>query len=216
MRPDAPKTMDLILGWAQTYSIASRGGIAPDANTDMAIGLKLRVAITSSYFFMVSSALYNIFDPETQGVIKRVHDTGCDIGLHFNYPAYSSKYEHECITEGLLLERVVPVTAMSVHQPDEEVVNWKKLPWPNSCERRFVNGDFKYFSDASHQWRWGMPIESKAFEQGENLHILIHPVWWDEINDTPVRRLEQVAERTKQKALRYLRMDCRNVWDQAK
>ena len=47
-RPEAPKTMASICGCLQTYSIASRGAMAPDANTDIATGLKRRVAIVFS------------------------------------------------------------------------------------------------------------------------------------------------------------------------
>src|ERR1700733_11786361 len=48
-RLDAPNTIDSIFGCWQTYSIASRGGIAPDARTDIAIGRNRRVAIILSY-----------------------------------------------------------------------------------------------------------------------------------------------------------------------
>jgi hypothetical protein len=44
-RLDAPNTMASILGWRQTYSIASRGAIAPDASTDIATGRNRRCAI---------------------------------------------------------------------------------------------------------------------------------------------------------------------------
>ena len=45
---EAPKTIDSIFGILQTYSTASRGAIAPEASTDIAIGRNLRVAIASS------------------------------------------------------------------------------------------------------------------------------------------------------------------------
>jgi len=38
-RLDAPNTIDSILGCWQIHSMASFGGIAPDANTDMAMAL---------------------------------------------------------------------------------------------------------------------------------------------------------------------------------
>ena len=37
---DAPKTIDSMFGCAQTHSIASSGGIAPEAKTDIAIARK--------------------------------------------------------------------------------------------------------------------------------------------------------------------------------
>ena len=51
-RLDAPNTIDSIFGWRQMYSIPSWGDSAPDARTDMAIGLKRRVAIRFSYASM--------------------------------------------------------------------------------------------------------------------------------------------------------------------
>ena len=44
VRLDAPKTIDSMFGCAQTHSIASRGGIAPEAKTDIAIGRNRRSA----------------------------------------------------------------------------------------------------------------------------------------------------------------------------
>lgn len=40
-RLDAPNTIDAMFGCWQTHSIASRGGMAPDANTDMAMARNL-------------------------------------------------------------------------------------------------------------------------------------------------------------------------------
>src|SRR5262245_48568130 len=45
---DAQKTMASILGCAHTYASASRGWIAPEANTDIAMGRNRRVAIACS------------------------------------------------------------------------------------------------------------------------------------------------------------------------
>src|ERR1700730_10940716 len=40
---DAPNTIDSIFFLLQTYSMASRGSIAPEAKTDIATGLNLRL-----------------------------------------------------------------------------------------------------------------------------------------------------------------------------
>ena len=45
---DAPNTIDSICGWPHTYSSASRGAIAPEANTDIATGRKRRSAMVFS------------------------------------------------------------------------------------------------------------------------------------------------------------------------
>jgi hypothetical protein len=45
---EAPNTIDLMSFWRQTYSIASRGLIAPEARTDIATGLNLRDAMAFS------------------------------------------------------------------------------------------------------------------------------------------------------------------------
>ena len=46
---DAPNTIDWICGWRQTYSMAARGSIAPDASTDIAISRQRRSRIVFSY-----------------------------------------------------------------------------------------------------------------------------------------------------------------------
>ena len=47
-RLDAPKTIASMLGWEQAHSIASFGGIAPDAKTDIAMARNLRLLSASS------------------------------------------------------------------------------------------------------------------------------------------------------------------------
>ena len=43
-RLEAPNTIDSMFGSAHTHSIASRGGMAPEASTDMAIGAERPLA----------------------------------------------------------------------------------------------------------------------------------------------------------------------------
>src|SRR6478752_2692602 len=48
-RLDAPKTIDSIRGMEASHSIASAGGTAPEANTDIAIARNRRVCKASAY-----------------------------------------------------------------------------------------------------------------------------------------------------------------------
>ncbi|NJK97889.1 MAG: hypothetical protein HC905_25935 [Bacteroidales bacterium] len=79
------------------------------------------------------------------------------------------------------------VDAVSFHRPiDLELFQRLELnSLPHAYETLFLE-NFKYFSDSRGLWRFGNPLESKEFKNNKNLHLLIHPIWWNEEELEPI------------------------------
>ena len=73
-RLDAPKTIDSMFGCSQTHSRASRGGIAPDAKTDIATARNWRVSMG------VAVGVEPARHPEAELVDVRADDRVLDAG----------------------------------------------------------------------------------------------------------------------------------------
>jgi len=148
-----------------------------------------QMGITSTYFLFLRNPFYNIFSREGETVVGKLISYNHNIGLHFD----SAKYEYKTIPQ--LAYQVtreiefiqdffgVKLDAVSFHRPFS-LQYYSKLEissCPHSYEPIFVN-KFKYFSDSRGMWRYGFPLDSKEYELRQNLHLLIHPIWWNNKN----------------------------------
>lgn len=143
--------------------------------------------VHSTYFFMLRSPLYNVFGGRGSEQVKRILADGHWFGLHVDCSLYKDitahNLSHYVFKECLLLEQFFgqPVEAVSFHRPGRLEMSGVELDrWPHSYERVFLE-EFEYFSDSKAKWIKGNPIESQAFFKRKNLHILVHPVWWNTI-----------------------------------
>jgi hypothetical protein len=144
--------------------------------------------VVSTYFVLVTSDLYNVFSKRNQELLKEILVCGHEIGLHFDevrYPEISGNSEElikKILEEASILEHVVghPITKVSMHRPSKYTLEADlKIPGMiNSYGKVFFN-DMKYLSDSRHHWREPV-IDIIREEQFEKLHILTHPVGYNE------------------------------------
>ena len=149
--------------------------------------LEKELGIHSTYFFMVSCPLYNVFSAKGIEQVRQILAAGHHFGLHFDCAVYQDispdnlkdHVERECH----LLEQCFqpPIEAVSFHRPpsagfEVRQVELKRLP--HSYEPVF-HDKFRYFRDSGGNWAAeGDPLESQEFKRGEHLHLCIHPIWW--------------------------------------
>jgi len=176
------------------------------------------LGITSTYFFMIRCPSYNVFSGKGAEQINNILSAGHHLGLHFDCALYNdisaSNIERYISRECQLLKEFFgrQVTAISFHRPGQMELNGITLrKWPNSYEEVFTK-DFEYFSDSRGNWARGNPSESEAFSKLKNLHILIHPIWWTEIETEPYNRLLNFVEQTGKRIGHYLSENCQ-VWN---
>ncbi|MBV0925455.1 hypothetical protein KTS45_14705 [Halomicroarcula limicola] len=157
--------------------------------------------VHSTYFFLVSSPVYNVLNEDTREVLTAIQDLGHDVGLHFSTHQYWSP-EDVPETDEPIAERVAqewdilstvadPIETVSFHIPPERVLRHEFDGFPSTYEPRFFS-EIGYCGDSSQRWR-SDPPEVDRF--GSKMQILTHPGLWGEDDDSFEARVrEGVAE----------------------
>ncbi len=174
----------------ETYQRSSRFVILRH-DVDFSLEAALRFAeleskngVQATYFLLLSTSFYNLFDRKANDIIKEIKGMGHDIGLHFDearYPILNEQQLIKCVKKEISIMSQgldMKINAVSMHRPSKWVleadVQFDTLI--NSYGREFFN-DFKYLSDSRMHWREDVyqVIQSNAYER---LHILTHPIWY--------------------------------------
>lgn len=175
--------------------------------------------IKSVYFILVSSNFYNIMSKQNQGNIRKILAMGHGIGLHFDEKKYTeelqeyssaeekiSKIQQYVQEEAEILGKAAgqKITEVSMHRPSKETLE-ADIEFPgiiNSYSRKFFN-DFKYVSDSRMYWREDVEkiVSSNEYRA---LHILTHPFWYSETEETMRDKLYNYFSDTVQKTYETL------------
>lgn len=145
--------------------------------------------VSSTYFVMVTSSLYNAFSKQGREALLEIKSLGHEVGVHYDERVYSDaigeteKIRRNIQKEAALLGQVLdsPVTVVSMHRPSKIILesDLKISGIINSYGKVFFH-DFKYVSDSRRRWRESVEeiIESRKYQR---LHILTHAFWYNDI-----------------------------------
>ena len=147
--------------------------------------------VHSTYFALLRTDFYNVASAKGYACIRRIHELGHDIGLHFDEKTYNP---HQDIISAMaweagILSEVcdVPVKSVSMHRPSQETLeaDYQIPGLVNTYGQTFFR-EFKYLSDSRRRWRY--PVK-ELIQSGQysRFQILTHPFWYSEEN----RSLEQ-------------------------
>jgi len=190
----------------------------------MVSSLEKDLGIHSTYFFMVSCPLYNVFSAKGAEQIKQILAAGHHFGLHFDCAVYEDISAHNLNDyveeECHLLEHFFKksIEAVSFHRPPSagfEVRNVELKRLPHSYEPVFDGDKFQYFADSRGNWAKGDPLESPEFLTRKNLHLCIHPIWWTMEPKTPLECLVDLVQRIGNRSEQYIAENCQ-VWNECK
>lgn len=157
--------------------------------------LEQECGVSSTYFVLVTSDLYNVFSARSAKAIHRIMECGHEIGLHFDEVRYPDAAHPEELTKLIMKEAELlsyvtgfPVTCVSMHRPSRRTLEADlKIPdMVNSYGQTFFR-DFKYVSDSRMHWREPV-LDYIQQEKYERLHILTHAVWYQE-QEMPLREV---------------------------
>jgi hypothetical protein len=145
------------------------------------------VGVEATYFFMLRTAHYSVFTKEGTAEVQKILDMGHHLALHFDCAAYPEDASEEDLASACRKEAGMlgdwfnrSVEVVSYHRPSPVVLTGNpalSAPLPHTYMSQFVN-DMKYCSDSRGQWKYGDPTSQTAFQEGQPMHILIHPIWW--------------------------------------
>jgi hypothetical protein len=191
---------------------------------DMDLGYATQLAkveetlgVTATYFIMLSSEFYNPFTSQGRTLISQILDAGHQIGLHFDAAAYpqmetaselGSLVEHEAETLGRCTGRLVE--AVSFHRPNQFILSG--APGISGRLRHTYeacfSSDIWYCSDSRGNWNSGNPLNSQAFQARQAMHLLLHPIWWDQQAIAPFSKLERFLDEKIAFLSRQLALNC--------
>jgi hypothetical protein len=182
--------------------------------------IEASVGITATYFLFLKSPFYNIFSYEEEKYIQNIIENNHHIGLHFDYSNYEiktvSQLSFQIKKEADFIQNYfgIKVDAVSFHRPfDIDFFSKLELSiYPHAYESIFLE-KYKYFSDSRGQWRFGDPLESTEYKQGKNLHILIHPIWWNENEILPEQSIGNFRESYTFKLEKFLKSELKGFWE---
>jgi len=179
--------------------------------------LEYKYAIKSTYFVLLSTNFYNVFSKESDLILKKIIDLGHDIGLHFDEKRYYISNENELEywvnREKHILELALnkEVKVVSMHRPSkwilENDIQFQELI--NTYSKKFFS-NFKYLSDSRMHWREDV-IEIIETEIYDKLHILTHPFWYSNEDESIKQKIEQFINNAKKDRYIYLKDNIRDI-----
>lgn len=180
-----------------------------DVDMDLEKALNLaeienKCGISSTYFFLLRTDHYNVFSQSGTETVNKIIFLGHKLGLHFDCAAYKTnanvtELAEYCRAEVKILEYWfnTKIEIVSYHRPNALVLSGDpqlSAPLPHSYMPLY-NHEIQYFSDSRGEWKRGAPWQSEIIEQKKPLHILVHPIWWNEIPQSPYETLSTLVDR---------------------
>jgi hypothetical protein len=162
-----------------------------------------RHGVRATYFFMLTSPYYSLFEVEAGRMAREIAAQGHHIGLHFDPTCYVGRRDRDLQTtigrERRVLEELLEteVAFVSFHNPgyaglmDETSTHIAGLL---NVYGGKIRSDYLYASDSGGFWRHKPIHEVLAARQHDKLHILTHPVWWCAERQSPRRKVARCVE----------------------
>ena len=150
--------------------------------------LETDFGVKSTYFTLLRTDFYNPASASGTAFLRRIHELGHEIGLHFDetaYPNSSISISELICREAAVLSSICgfPITTVSMHRPSKATLDADlKVPGMiNSYGKTFFH-DFKYLSDSRRHWREPV-LDIIRDGSYDRLHILTHAFWYNETEE---------------------------------
>ena len=153
------------------------------------------LGVSSTYFVLVRSELYNAFSRRSLDTLNRMLTLGHRIGLHLDAHLYTdggleAGAARECAALEALLAR--PVSMISFHRPSQELLAREgKIAGRRHAYEPLFFRTMGYCSDSRGVWQRGHPLDHAATQGGRALQLLTHPIWWQHPPASAADRLRQ-------------------------
>ncbi|MDR3225606.1 MAG: hypothetical protein LBT52_04825 [Clostridiales Family XIII bacterium] len=139
--------------------------------------------VNSTYFVLLRNDFYNALSPSSRSMLREIMELGNTIGLHYDETVYpEGNHVSNILREASLLSEATGSTidTVSMHIPSAETLtqDYKIDGMINSYSAKFFK-EYKYISDSMMRWR-EEPVSTIAHGEHEKLHVLTHPIWYDE------------------------------------
>ena len=158
------------------------------------------LGVKSTFFFMMSNPIYNIFSKKNVLSIKKIIKLGHNVSIHIDLEDGNIRREIEIFESYFSLN----IDIVSIHRPNfNKFIQEKPLTINQNrfIDHTYMNKYFKkiaYMSDSKGEFRYGHPIESEAYKNFKSIQLLIHPAWWMSKDDTPIKIMQGVIKKNNE------------------
>lgn len=182
--------------------------------------IEKELGVTSTYFVMLTSPLYNVMDAENVSALAGIRNEGHEIGLHFDASKCDNigavGFERAVLKELGIFRSIFGFEAKSVswHIPQKELLGTRidflrQLGIANAYEPMYFK-EYKYLSDSSMKWREN-PYSFMDAPNYPLLQILTHPVWYGVNESDTYETIRAQMNRLREKAVSQLCSICPKV-----
>lgn len=155
-----------------------------DFNCEYALGMakaEAEIGVKSTYFFMISCDFYNLFSKTNSEYVEQILNLGHQVSLHFDPTVYADP------KKGLVCELdqfssrfgISQLHIISLHEPSEIFIrsNEQICGIDHTYMSKYID-KIVYMSDSRAYFKYGNPLQSRAFYEKRSIHLLTHPIWW--------------------------------------
>lgn len=161
--------------------------------------IEKEMSVTSTYFILVTSDLYNILSYKNKNIIKNMHLNGFEIGLHFDPVIYGdinlNQMQKQVEKECSIIEDVIgsKVQTVSLHNPSIHNQYPVFEGYKNAYSKEFFNPNL-YLSDSCKDFRGKEILEFIKKGESNLLQVLFHPLHFSEKEETYVESFNKIIE----------------------
>ncbi len=145
------------------------------AEADHAAGIR-------STFFLQFSSDYNLFDPESAAIVRRLLELGHDLGLHYDVSLLELSAADPAGLARQMIELMEGFWSTKIHaaSPHLPMRSGRRLRIPGVADAYdpLYFSDIKYISDSTQAWREG--VITALLERYDQIQLLTHEYHWSE------------------------------------
>jgi hypothetical protein len=172
--------------------------------------MEAQIGVKATYYFLLNSDAYNLISPRNINIVKQIQSLGHDISLHFD-PVGFDDATGQCQIELNIFSSVFGVEpkVISIHRPQKCLIREQSSSFnADHTYMALYNKGHSYFSDSGGRFKYGHPIDSDAFKQNQNLHLLIHPIWWADLSVDVMQKLDWLSQKKQQDMQQLMADNC--------
>jgi hypothetical protein len=158
----------------------------------------------ATYFIRLHGEFYNTFEWSIRTIIRKIAESGHEIGLHFEADPEVCRYDDDLLEEQLEFERAIlegvagaPVRAVSFHDPEGgDLLRFRRKTYAGmeNSYAYLAEAGYVYVSDSDGYWRFRSISDVLAENARSNVHVLTHPEWWTLEPMPPRARMQRCIE----------------------
>lgn len=166
-----------------------------------------------STFFLQFGADYNLFDPDSAGIVRRLLDLGHDLGLHYDIGLLEQSGTDPAVVARRMIDLMETFWSTKVYAASPHLAmrsgRTLRIPGVVDAYDPLYFSEIKYLSDSTQVWREG--VVTNLLERYHRIQLLTHEYHWsDEGHGFDVlllreahRKYERLYERAERNIVRF-------------